>query len=78
MQGWRLVEMSHRTEIKIEGMTCGHCVAAVKQALLGLPGVVRVQVDLAAGNAVVEHDAPLQKSQIEDAIEEEGYEAHAG
>ena len=39
--------------LKIEGMTCGHCVAAVTHALRECPGVASVKVDLAAGRASV-------------------------
>ncbi|MBM4295742.1 MAG: heavy-metal-associated domain-containing protein [Deltaproteobacteria bacterium] len=32
--------------VKVKGMTCEHCVAAVTKALLSLPGVSEVRVDL--------------------------------
>ena len=35
------------TIIKIEGMSCGHCTAAVEAALKAVPGVQSVVVDLA-------------------------------
>ena len=44
---------AERLELVISGMTCGHCVAAVTRALAGCRGVAAVQVDLAAGRAVV-------------------------
>jgi len=65
--------MSHRTELNIVGMTCGHCVAAVKNALNALPGVSNVSVDLGSGRAIVDHSTPLDASQVEKVIEEEGY-----
>lgn len=34
-------------EITVRGMSCGHCAEAVTKALKSLPGVSRVQVDLA-------------------------------
>ena len=36
-------------EIKVKGMSCEHCVAAVTKAVAGLPGVSNVEVDLASG-----------------------------
>lgn len=39
--------------LKIDGMTCGHCVKHVKQALLEVDGVVSADVDLQAGSATV-------------------------
>ena len=39
--------------LAISGMTCNHCVAAVTRALGQCRGVASVQVDLAAGRAVV-------------------------
>jgi len=40
-------------EIPVAGMTCGHCVAAVRHALEGVAGVRSVAVDLDAGRAEV-------------------------
>jgi hypothetical protein len=34
------------TKYRVEGMTCGHCVAAVTAELRELPGVEDVKVDL--------------------------------
>lgn len=47
--------MSH--ELTIEGMSCGHCVGAVKTALAKVPGVTKAEVSLDAskiGHAHVE------------------------
>ena len=35
-----------KTMLKIEGMTCSHCKAAVEKALKAVPGVIDVAVDL--------------------------------
>ena len=42
------------TELKISGMNCPHCVAAVTQALAAVPGVDDVAVDLQTGVARVD------------------------
>ncbi|AGA89275.1 copper chaperone [Thioflavicoccus mobilis 8321] len=59
-------------ELQIAGITCQHCVAAVREALAGVPGVTRVvDVDLASGRAIVEGDAPL--ATLVAAVEDAGY-----
>ncbi|MBK1702579.1 CopZ family metallochaperone [Thiococcus pfennigii] len=59
-------------ELKIEGMTCPHCVAAVHEALAQVPGVTRVvDVDLTTGRAAVEGDVAL--SDLTAAVEAAGY-----
>jgi Copper chaperone len=59
--------------LKIEGMTCNHCVMAVKKALLKVPGVERAEVSLERGEALVEGNAD-PKALIQ-AVEAEGYRA---
>jgi copper chaperone CopZ len=61
------------TELKIEGMTCGHCVAAVKRALEAVSGVESAEVSLAEGRARVRGTA--SREQLSAAVEEEGYVA---
>jgi copper chaperone CopZ len=63
-------------ELVIEGMTCGHCSAAVKKALEGVDGVSEARVDLAAGRATVVGSAPV--SVLVQAVEAEGYRAAPG
>lgn len=62
------------TKLKIEGMSCGHCVGAVRKALSAVPGVRQVtEVNLDSGEAVVEGEADLQA--LIAAVQDEGYEA---
>lgn len=64
-----------KTVIKVEGMSCEHCVRAVTGALSALPGVSEVSVDLKAGLVTVGHDetqSPADKLKSE--IEEQGYD----
>lgn len=42
-----------RTEVVIEGMTCGNCARHATEALQGVPGVAFAVVDLAQGRATV-------------------------
>lgn len=59
-------------QFKVSGMSCGHCVRAVTQAIQALDQAARVEVDLAAG--LVRVESTLDASQIQAAIREEGYE----
>lgn len=63
-----------RKKISIEGMSCGHCVKHVEEALKEVPGVGDIQVDLQGKNAVVEVDDTVKNSALQDAVEEAGYE----
>ena len=56
------------------GMSCGHCSAAVTEALTALPGVRAVEIDLAGKRALVTSDAPLETAAVRDAIENAGYQ----
>ena len=61
-------------KLKIEGMTCGHCVMGVKQALAAVPGVqIPVEVSLERGEAILQGD-PDPKALLA-AVAEEGYTA---
>ena len=64
------------TTISITGMTCGHCVSAVKNELSELPGVETVDVDLVNGGtstATISSSAPLDAASIDEAVAEAGY-----
>ena len=64
-----------KTVLKVGGMSCEHCVRAVKTAVSALAGVASVEVDLKGGLVTVAHDAakaPVEA--IRDAIEEQGYD----
>jgi copper chaperone CopZ len=58
----------------VKGMSCEHCVRAVTDEITSLPGVERVDVDLAAGTATVVADRELGESEVAAAVEEAGYE----
>ena len=58
--------------LKIEGMSCQHCVMAVKKALGTIPGVESSDVEI--GEAVVKYDeAQTKRSDLEEAVEKAGY-----
>ncbi|GAC90487.1 copper-ion-binding protein [Anoxybacillus flavithermus NBRC 109594] len=61
--------------LQVQGMTCGHCKAAVKSALEQLDGVSRVEVHLQEGTVDVEYDeTKVSVEKLKEAIEEQGYD----
>lgn len=65
------------TTIKIEGMSCQHCVMAVKKAIDKLGGVSKS--DVSVGSANVNYDeSKVKKEAIEAAIENAGYKVKKG
>ena len=63
-----------QTKIKVDGMSCNHCVAHVTKALEGLPGVKDVKVSLEAGDASFEKPDAVSMDEVKKAVEEEGYQ----
>ncbi|GAB3205396.1 heavy-metal-associated domain-containing protein [Marinactinospora thermotolerans] len=66
--------MATSTTITVSGMTCGHCVASVKEEVGALPGVTSVDVDLESGRVTVDSEGPLSREQLDAAVAEAGYE----
>ena len=60
---------------QVQGMSCGHCVGAVTQAVRSIDPQADVQVDLATGK--VEVQSRQDHAAIARAIEEEGYKVAA-
>ncbi len=60
--------------ISIEGMSCNHCVAHVKEALEGLDGITSVKVDLGKKCALIESKSEIKDEAIKSAIEDAGYD----
>jgi copper chaperone len=58
----------------VTGMTCDHCARAVTDEVSSLPGVAKVDVDLASGRVQVVSDEPLDDGAVRAAVEEAGYE----
>ena len=58
-------------ELKIEGMTCGHCVRALEQALRAVPGVRHAEV--AIGSARIDADEGVAREALVRAVEEEEF-----
>lgn len=61
-----------KKKIMIEGMSCGHCVKHVEEALGELSAVSTVEVNLEGKYAVIEGAA--EDTAIKEAIDEAGYD----
>jgi len=58
----------------VEGMSCIHCVTAVKEAVCDVDGVEACEVDLEKKTATVKFADDTTESSITEAIKEEGFE----
>lgn len=64
--------------LKVSGMTCGHCVKAVENALNELEGIEQTEVQLDDGTVKVTFDpAKSDETTIKNAIEDQGYDVIA-
>jgi copper chaperone len=61
-------------QLNVTGMTCGHCKAAVENALRAVGGVSAVTVNLEAGKAEVQGEG-VNPDALVAAVVEEGYSA---
>jgi copper chaperone len=69
-------EIMRSLTLHIEGMSCGHCLNAVKRALAELPGVEIESVRI--GRADLRYDeSTLEPAGIEAAVADAGYRATA-
>lgn len=71
-----LFEKKEKKELDVEGMTCGHCVKRVTEALRSVDGVKKAEVSIESGKAEV----TLEAGEVDDetlarAVEEAGYRA---
>ena len=69
--------MKVRTDIRVEGMTCGACAARVQTALGAEGGVLDARVNFATGRATVLHDGTIDDVVLRSAVERSGYSAPA-
>lgn len=64
-----------QTILKVDGMSCEHCVKAITKAVGALPGIENVSVDLNGKAVTVTYDptqSPLDTIKAE--IDDQGYE----
>ena len=65
--------MTEHVELLVLGMSCEHCRKAVTEALVALPAVESVEVDLATKKVTVGGEG-LEDAALRGAIIEAGYE----
>ena len=65
--------MTMTKTMKIEGMMCGHCEAAVKKALEALDGVAGAEVSHEKGTAVVTLEKDVDNAVLTKAVEDKDY-----
>jgi copper chaperone len=63
-------------ELKVEGMTCGHCVKAVTEAVHSVAPQLIVAVDRQQGLVKITGGTPIPTDAVIKAIEEEGYKVN--
>jgi copper chaperone CopZ len=62
--------------LRIEGMSCEHCVQTLQRELLGTDGVEAVTISLKDKAAMVQYNAAvIQPATLVTAVEEAGYQA---
>lgn len=66
----------HAETFEIEGMSCDHCVRAVREALEGVSGAVVKNVEI--GRAEVDAGPEATRERLADAITQAGYAVAGG
>ena len=57
----------------VDGMSCGHCAASVREGVGTIPDVNSVDVDVATGQVALDASGPVARDAIKRAVEEAGY-----
>jgi copper chaperone len=71
---WFKEEGMVKTTLKIQGMTCNHCVMRVAKAIKTVPGVQDAHVDLQRAEAAVTYDeTKVAPDKLSFAVVEAGY-----
>ncbi|MBT8363376.1 MAG: heavy-metal-associated domain-containing protein [Deltaproteobacteria bacterium] len=64
-----------KKSFSIPGISCGHCVNAIKTELTELEGVTKVEGDIEGKSVEVEWDAPASEESIKNKLTEINYPA---
>ena len=62
-----------KTTLSVPGISCGHCVNAIKNALLEMEGIQSVEGDSGNRQVTVEYDNPATMEKIRRALKEIDY-----
>lgn len=60
------------TSYTVTGMTCGHCVHAIKEEVSAVPGVTGVDLSLESGKLDVQSESAVDFDRILEAVYEAG------
>jgi copper chaperone len=63
-----------RIQLEIQGMHCGHCLEAVREALAAVPGAIVEDIRIGSATVTVD-DQRTGLSALIDAVYDAGYEA---
>ena len=63
-----------KTKVYVEGMSCGHCVKHVNEALSEIENIKNVEVSQETQTAICESSEEISSDKIKFAIQEAGYE----
>ncbi len=61
-------------KLEVSGMSCGHCVGAVRDALAAVPGVKGHNVSIGSVSVTID-ETKTKVSELVDAVYDAGYEA---
>ena len=59
---------------RVKGMSCDHCVQAIRRELALVDGVRDIGIELDAGLVTISSHEPLDDAAVQAAVEEAGYE----
>ena len=62
-----------KATLSVPGISCGHCVNAIKNALLEMEGIQSVEGDPQNRQVTVEYDSPATMEKIRRALKEIDY-----
>lgn len=60
--------------LKVDGMSCNHCVNTIETNVGALPGVSSVKVNLSEKEVAVEFDNTATLTQIKETIDDQGFD----
>ncbi|MCC7509399.1 MAG: cation-translocating P-type ATPase [Planctomycetes bacterium] len=65
---------AHKTELRVDGMTCAHCAKTVEKSLRGVAGIKDASANFAAGTVTIEYaGSPPAHAVLEPAVTRAGY-----
>jgi copper chaperone len=60
--------------LKVEGMSCNHCVNSIEKSVGGITGVSAVKVSLTDNEVSVEYSNEATLAKVKETIEDQGFD----